>query len=118
MPSKTPQDHKTKKATPKPKTAPEFEPFAGETRTVEVQGLTLTITPDVFDDFELLDGIRRVDSGEPGAALLMPELLRAMVGDQYREVLDHLRDPDTGRVRLESGAQFIGDLMAAYDPNS
>ncbi len=117
MPSKTPQDHKTKKATPKPKTAPEFEPFAGETRTVEVQGLTLTITPDVFDDFELLDGIRRVDSGEPGAALLMPELLRAMVGDQYREVLDRLRGAN-GRVALRPAAEFLGNLMRAYDPNS
>lgn len=121
MPSKTPQDHKPKTATTKPKakpkTAPEFEPFAGETRTVEVQGLTLTITPDVFDDFELLDGIRRVDSGEPGAALLMPELLRAMVGDQYREVLDHLRGAN-GRVALRPAAEFLGNLMRAYDPNS
>ena len=71
----------------------------------------------MFDDFELLDGIRRIDSGEPGAALLMPDLLRAMVGDQYRQVLDHLRS-DNGRVRLQPASEFIGDLMRAYDPNS
>ena len=107
---KNPQDHK-------PKAAKAVS--VAETRTVEVQGLALDITLEVFDDFELLDKIHRVDTGEPGAALMMPEILRAMVGAaQYQQVLDHLRDPDTGRVRLESGAQFIADLMAAYDPNS
>ena len=104
---KNPQDHKPKAAAKE-----------SSARTVEVQGLALTIDPDVFDDFELIDGIRRIDSGEPGSALLMPELMRAMVGaNQYRQVLDHLRG-DNGRVGLKAGAKFLADLMRAYDPNS
>lgn len=107
MPTKAPQDHK-----------PKAEKKA-EARTVEVQGLTLTIAEESLNDFELLDDLYVLDSGTPAAALRMPRVLRAFLGDeQHRAVLEHLRDKDTHRVSIEAGAKFVGDLMGALDPNS
>ena len=100
MPTKSPQDHLQKKTT------------ATEPRTTEVDGLTLTIDEAALDDFELLADLKKLDSGTPDAALSMPRVLEAFLGaEQYRTVMDHLRDPETGRVSIEAGARFIGDLM-------
>lgn len=104
---KEPKDHRPKKAAATP-----------EERTVEVQGLTLTVTIAAFDDFELMGDLRKIDRGDDDSALLMPEVLKALVGpNQYKAVLDHLRR-DNGRVGIEDGARFIGDLLRAYNPNS
>lgn len=104
MTTKTPQDHKAK-ATAK--------------RTIEVQGLTLTIDEAALDDFELLDDLRTLESGTSQAALVMPSVLRSFLGaDQFRTVMTHLRDGKTGRVGIEAGAMFVGDMLEALNPNS
>lgn len=107
MPTKTPQDHLPKKTTTE-----------AVDRTVEVQGLTLTIAADSLNDFELLDDLAALDSGDANAALRMPRVLRGFVGaEQYRQVMDHLRDAETRRVSIDAGVEFIGDLIGALNPN-
>lgn len=103
MTSTTPKDHKPKADAP---------------RTVEVQGLSLRIDEAALDDFELLDDLNTVGSGKTEATLVVPRVLRSFLGsDQYRLVMDHLRDPHTGRVGIEAAGGFFADLLAALNPN-
>lgn len=112
----TPPTAKKKPADRKPKKQAEAA-LADDPRTITVQGIDLTINPEVFDDFELLGDIRRLDRGDTTSVMAMPAALEALLGaEQYRTVLNHLRGKN-GRVTLESGADFIGDLFKAYDPN-
>lgn len=103
--AKKPQDHR------KPKTQ------KADKVTVEVRGVTYTIDPESLNDLELMDDLRILDSGSLEAALVMPRVLRAFLGDQYRGVLDSLRDPKTRRVGIDEGAKFIAELLGAISPN-
>ena len=87
-----------------------------ETLTAKVNGVEFTVDAEVLDDFELLDDMSRLDDGD---ASRLPSLLRRMLGsEQYRTALESCRDKDTGRVSVEAGAEFVGELMGALDPNS
>lgn len=83
--------------------------------TVTLRGITVGIEAEVFDDFELLDEISAVEEGRGNR---LPALLRRFVGEeQFRAVLDGLRDEDTGRVPVESAAEFLGEVIQAVSPN-
>lgn len=86
-----------------------------EVRSVEIQGIPLTLDPNVFDDFELLDTLNEIQEGN---ALKSPALLRKVLGDQYKTVLEDLRDPATGRVPASSVGPFMQELMEALAPKS
>lgn len=86
-----------------------------ELRSVEIQGISLTLDPNVFDDFELLDTFNEIQEGN---ALKTPEMLRKILGDQYSMVLDQLRDPVSGRVPASAVAPFMQELMEALAPKS
>lgn len=86
----------------------------GGTARVAVQGLTLDIDPAVFDDFELLEEMAAVADGD---ALRAVPLVRRVLGEDYRRVLDHLRT-GTGRVPATAVVGFLTDLMGAVSPNS
>lgn len=103
MPKK-PQDHLPKKTnTDDP-----------ELITIEIQGLPLTIDPVTLDDFELLDDLYMVESGNLQSTIRLPSLLRRFLGDaQHRAVMDHLRNADTGRVSIVAGIEFVGGVLAA-----
>lgn len=100
---KKPQDRK-------PKASPEG------VRDVTVDGLKLRIVTSDLDDFELVDDLARLEDGEHMRA---PSALRRILGtEQYRIVLDHLRDPDTQRVTNEAASTFVGELFEVLNPNS
>jgi len=101
---KVPQDHKAK-ATPAP-----------ETVSAEVRGKTWTVPSDALDDFELLDDLNALD--QKNDVTRMPSVLRRLLGDQWRDAMEILRDEDTGRVSVEAGAEFVFELMGALNPNS
>lgn len=84
--------------------------------TVTYRGVTVDIDAEAFDDFELLDEIAAVEEGKGNR---LPALLRRFVGeDQFRTVLDGLRDEKTGRVTVEAGAEFLSEVIQAVSPNS
>ena len=81
----------------------------------EVGGRTWRVEAEAMDDFELLDDLGEVEAGN---AARLPRVLRRLLGpEQYKAAMDVLRDPDTGRVGVEAGADFVRDLFEAL-PNS
>lgn len=87
----------------------------GTTVAVEFEGTEWQVTANALNDFELLEDIDAIDSGNPAR---LPKVLRRMLGeDQYRKALDALRDED-GVVRVEKGVEFFYAIAAAVNPNS
>jgi hypothetical protein len=84
-------------------------------RKVTLRDVEVTVPDEALDDFEVLDDIRAVQDQNDASRL--PSLLRRLVGDQYRAVLDQLRGAN-GRVTTSDGAQFVLDLFQALNPNS
>lgn len=97
-----------------PKKPQDRKPPADAPIKVEVRGQSFTIDRDALDDFELLDDIARV---EDGAGHRLPSLLRRLLGEDYGRALDLLRDEETGRVALESGAELVQEIFEAVDPS-
>lgn len=77
--------------------------------------LSVTVLKESLDDFELLDDLRAIDVDQNASRL--PSLLRRLVGDQFKSVMDALRN-DSGRVPIEPAQQWLRDLMEALNPNS
>ena len=103
--AKKPQDRKPK----------DSEGDAPEELHVNVRGLELTVASDALDDFELLDDLNELEQNEnPGR---LPSILRRLVGDQWKTVVDHLRG-DNGRVSVGDGAEFVGEILEALSPSS
>lgn len=99
---KKPQDRKKKIEQP-------------EVKTVTLYGMNVTVDPDALDDFEMLDDIGELENGNAGR---LPRILKRLVGDQYRPLLDAARDKDTRKVSIEAGGEMVEVLMGALDPNS
>ena len=105
---KKPQDHLPKVEKPK------VEKVEGG-KKVTLSGVTVLVPDEALDDFELLDDLRAVDVDKNASRL--PALLRRLVGDDYTLIMDALRNKETGRVPIQSGTEFIRDLMGALNPN-
>lgn len=115
---KQPQDRKPKQETPKV-TETTFELTGREVQGWEVsmQGMTVRVPREALDDFELLDELGQMQSGEATSLPSLPKLLRRLVGPDYKPVMEGLRDPQTGRVSVQAGTQFVMDLFKALNPN-
>ena len=96
---KKPQDRKPKKS---------------DVRVVTISGVKVSVAADVLDDFELLDDLSSLQDGN-GSRL--PAILKRLVGDDYKRVLDGLRS-DSGRVSVTSASEFITELFKEIAPNS
>ena len=124
--AKTPEDHQPKVETPKfekveielpdgldddnnPKTR------TAPARRATVSGIVVTVPDEALDDFELLDDFRGLSDSD---ASRLPSVLRRMVGDDYKRIMNELRDPATGRVTASVGSQFVYDVVQAFNPNS
>lgn len=78
--------------------------------------LSVFVSDDAINDFELLDDLRSLDVDSNAARL--PAILRRLISDaQYAIVMDVLRDPKTKRVSIADGSTFIKDLFGAINPN-
>lgn len=121
-----PQDHQPKTETPKVEKVevdlpdgvdendePKFRTVPA--RRTTVSGITVTVTDEALDDFELLDDFRGLGDSDPSR---LPSVLRRMVGDDYKRIMNELRDPVTGRVSASAGTQFVFDVVKAFNPNS
>ena len=102
--AKKPEDHKPKATAD------------GDVKVAMIHGKEWTIPGDALDDFELLDDINELEANQNAARL--PSILRRLIGDQWREAMDLLRNKDTGRVSLEDGGKFVEDVLKEIAPNS
>ena len=97
----------------KPKKDKAAEP---ETVTATVAGKEWTVPVEALDDFELLDDFNELETRQDITRL--PSILKRLLGDQWREAMDLLRNKDTGRVSLEDGGKFVEDVLKEIAPNS
>lgn len=106
MAAKQPQDRKTPKNQP---------------RTVEVMGVTLAVSPAIFDDLDMVEylyDLQNAQEGDGSGAFAIVPFLKKLCGDQYTAMKDALRDPDTGRVSIDKVSDFIAQLLEQVAPNS
>lgn len=107
--AKRPQDRK-------PKAAPKPQPKDGEI-AIKVDGVDLVVQEDALDDFELLDDMSQLEVNQNAARLA--SVLRRLLGpDQFRVVMDHLRDDKTNRVSIDKGGDFVMAVLEAVNPSS
>jgi hypothetical protein len=86
-------------------------------RRATVQGVTVEVPEEAFDDFELIDDLSLLDEGEDEAMLRLPSILRRLIGPGYRSVYPALRN-EHGRITSERGTEFVMDLVKSLNPNS
>lgn len=106
MAAKQPYDHKTPKNQPK---------------TVEVMGVTVTISPAIFNDLDMVEylyDLQAAQEGDGTGAFAIVPFLKKLCGDRYTAMKDALRDPDTGRVSIDKVSEFIAQLLEQVAPNS
>ena len=106
MAAKQPQDHKTPKNQP---------------QTVEAMGVTLAVSPAIFDDLDMVEylyALQAAQSGNGAGAFAIVPFLKKLCGPQYTAMKDALRDPDTGRVSIDKVSEFIAQLLEQLAPNS
>jgi hypothetical protein len=84
-------------------------------KQVTLEGITVTIHNEALDDFEFMDELHQLDTKRNGVQL--PSILRRFVGADYAKVMEHLRDPETGRVPILRGSEFVYALIRAINPN-
>ena len=105
MTTKQPQDHKQPKDKP---------------QRITVHGVEMTIDPKVFDDLDMVEYLYDLQNTEENTAggFAIAPFLRKLTGDKYAEVKNALRDPETGRIGMETVGAFIQELMGQLNPNS
>ena len=82
---------------------------------VDYAGRMWRVAPDVFDDFELMDRINEIDSGQPQK---LPALLRDIFGDEYPDVLEAMRPTPGAKINMEAAAIWVKGFIEAVVPNS
>ena len=104
MAAQQPQDRKTPKNQPK---------------TVEAMGVTLAVSPAIFDDLDMVEylyDLQTAQSGDGAGAFAIVPFLKKLCGPQYTAMKDALRDPDTGRVSIDKVSEFIAQLLEQVAP--
>lgn len=111
-----PQDHKQKEE--KAKAVAGTREIGGrevEGFEVTAHGFTVFAHKEALDDFEVLDAVAKLDARKVTA---FPDVLRRIIGDDFKVAMDGLRDQETGRVSIEKGVRYVQDVMGAISPNS
>lgn len=86
-----------------------------ESKVIEIKGVTLTVSPDVFDDLDLLDALDQIQEGN---GLRIAGALRKVAGSKYNELRAALRDEGTGRISIEVAGEVFLEIMREIAPNS
>lgn len=82
---------------------------------ITYKGVTVFAPKEAFDDFEFLDDVGQLDKRNDATAL--PSLLRRLIGEDFRRVMNELRDPKTGRVSVKAGSEYVLKVIGAVNPN-
>lgn len=86
----------------------------GKPIELEVDGAIWKIRPDAADDFELLEDLDAIDSGNVGR---IPKVLRRVLGEeQYPRAIESLRGKN-GVVSVTDAATLFYKIFEAINPN-
>lgn len=77
-------------------------------KEITTHGVTLTVDPDILDDYEILVLIKRLDNKE---LQYVPDIIRKLLGEeQERKVIDAMV-ADHGKCRISDMNLIIGDVI-------
>lgn len=83
---------------------------------VHLRGRDWDVNASALDDAELLETLISLDEGNPKGIFTA---VRALLGDsQRKEVMEVLRNPETGVATMTDYTKFFTDMMHALNPNS
>ncbi|WP_136314423.1 hypothetical protein [Actinomyces procaprae] len=82
----------------------------GEPITVTVRGITVTLDPEALSSWEFLEATALSQAGDMAAFY---RIVTILLGPARDDVLETLRDPDTGRVPLDAVGDMMTELMEA-----
>lgn len=85
------------------------------TRTVTVRGITVNVSDEALDDFELIEDFASIQMGQTH---LIPSAMRRLFGDDFKRILDELRDEKTGRVKASEANRFFVEVFQELAPNA
>ena len=86
---------------------------------VDINGVTVTVSQDSFDDFETQDALLTAndpDASEEDQLRAVFSVFKRMTGSKRRAVLDALRN-DEGRVPSVAVAESLQKMVDAVRPN-
>jgi len=93
-----------------PKDFQEAEANGGRIVEVTVDGLTIAVDPTAFQsDWEVIEALAAMEDGSASPAAMM-RVTRAVLGDSYDEVKNHVRDVD-GKVSADAMGTFLQDVF-------
>lgn len=123
-PGRQPQDRKPKQEKPEPvatksvqatfeRDGRELEGFA-----VTLHDVTVHVPTEAINDFELMDDLNRLQTGDVRNVTAVASVLRRFIGaEDFKLAMDAVRDPETGRVTIEAGTRFLFDMIRGINPN-
>lgn len=88
-----------------------------DTKHVTIMGITLTISPELFDDLDVMEQLYDLTNQEDPNPFSFVPFLKKLCGDAYLKVKKALRQDD-GRIPMEKVADFVAQLMNQAAPNS
>ena len=80
----------------------------GKITEVEIDGITLHMDEDRLDDLEFVENMSKAARGDLAAFI---PALQGVLGDDYDTVKEHLRNPETGKVKLSDMNAFFMRVM-------
>lgn len=85
--------------------------------SANVRGKQWKIKEEVLNDWEIMEMIGIIEHENNPAP--MPIVLRALLGEeQYSQAKELIRDKKTGKITVEEGSKFLGEIFETFAPNS
>lgn len=88
-----------------------------DTKRVTIMGVDLTISPELFDDLDVMENLYDLTNQEDPNPFSFVPFLKKLCGDDYLKVKKALRQAD-GRIPMEKVTDFVAQLMNQEAPNS
>lgn len=88
---------------------------------VSHRGVAFAIEADALNDFELLRDLAKWQDPAQSDSVkvsLIPAIFERFFGPAQGEILNALREPGSGRVRMQDASSFLFEVFQAIDPES
>lgn len=91
-----------------------------EQTIMSIRGVEITIDPQVFDDWKVLELLYLLDPPDDTEAkpFAVVPLVKRILGKQYQYVMNALENKETGRISPEEMTDFVKKIMEGASPNS